>query len=219
MSTPACTASIQNKGPPLSKSFASAFTRRIAPGGQKRSREQSSKGHESKGSSGSFRRRGPLRYLGAIVHPVVGARGELEEFVATVVDVTERKHAEKEQLAQLWFLESMDVIDRAIQGTSDLEQMMGNVLDAVLKIFRCDRAWLLYPCDPDAASLRMAAERTRPEYAGALDAGTDIPNEPEAADVARSLLAADGPVRFDPESDCALPSGLAERFDIKSIIA
>jgi PAS domain S-box-containing protein len=162
---------------------------------------------------------GPLRYLGAIMHPVVSARGELEEFVATVVDVTERKHAEKEQLAQLWFLESMDVIDRAIQGTSDLEQMMGNVLDAVLKIFRCDRAWLLYPCDPDAGSLRMAAERTRPEYVGALDAGTDIPNEPEAADVARSLLAADGPVRFDPESDCALPSGLAERFDIKSIIA
>jgi PAS domain S-box-containing protein len=162
---------------------------------------------------------GPLRYLGAIMHPVVSARGELEEFVATVVDVTERKHAEKEQLAQLWFLESMDVIDRAIQGTSDLEQMMGNVLDAVLKIFRCDRAWLLDPCDPDAGSLRMAAERTRPEYVGALDAGTDIPNEPEAADVARSLLAADGPVRFDPESDCALPSGLAERFDIKSIIA
>jgi PAS domain S-box-containing protein len=162
---------------------------------------------------------GPLRYLGAIVHPVVSARGELEEFVATVVDVTERKHAEKEQLAQLWFLESMDAIDRAIQGTSDLEQMMGNVLDAVLKVFGCDRAWLLYPCDPDADSLRMAAERTRPEYAGALGAGPDIPNEPEVAGVSLSLLAADGPVRFDPESDGALPSGLAERFDIKSIIA
>src|ERR1700761_2107603 len=132
---------------------------------------------------------GPLRYLGAIVHPVVGARGEPEEFVATVVDVTERKRAEKDQLAQLWFLESMDVIDRAIQGTSGLEQMMGNVLDAVLKIFRCDRAWLLYPCDPDADSLRVPAERTRPEYIGALGTDADIPNEPEVADVARSLLA------------------------------
>jgi PAS domain S-box-containing protein len=162
---------------------------------------------------------GPLRYLGAIVHPVVSARGELEEFVATVVDVTERKHAEKEQLAQLWFLESMDVIDRAIQGTSDLEQMMGNVLDAALKIFSCDRAWLLYPCDPDAGSLRVPAERTRPEYVGALGADADIPNEPEVAGVSRSLLASDGPVRFDPESDRAIPSGLAERFDIKSVMA
>jgi signal transduction histidine kinase/PAS domain-containing protein len=162
---------------------------------------------------------GPLRYLGAIVHPIFNPRGELEEFVATVADVTERKHAEKEHRAQLWFLESMDVIDRAIQGTSDLEQMMGDVLDAVLKIFSCDRAWLLYPCDPEAGSLRVTAERTRPEYTGALGAGADIPNVPEVADVSRSLLASDGPVRFDPESDCALPPELAERFDIRSIIA
>ncbi len=139
--------------------------------------------------------------------------------MATVVDVTERRRAKEEHRAQLWFLESMDAIDRAIQGTSDLEQMMCDVLDAVLEIFRCDRAWLLYPCDPEADSLRMTAERTRPEYIGALGADVDIPNDPEVASVSRSLLASDGPVRFDPESDCALPSELAERFDIKSIIA
>jgi GAF domain len=52
-----------------------------------------------------------------------------------------------------------------------------------------------------------------------LGVGADIPNGPEVADIARSLLASDGPVRFDPESDRALPSELAERFDIKSIIA
>jgi signal transduction histidine kinase len=120
---------------------------------------------------------------------------------------------------QLWFLESMDVIDRAIQRAGDLEQMMGDVLDALLVIFRCDRAWLLYPCDPEADFLRVLAERTRPEYAGALDAGVEIQNEREVADVARSLLAADGPVRFDPKSDCAIPAKLAERFGIKSIIA
>ena len=162
---------------------------------------------------------GPLKHLRAIVHPVFTASGELEELMATVVDVTERRRAKEEHQAQLWFLESMDVIDRAIQGTSDLEQMMGDVLDAVLVIFRCDRAWLLYPCDPEADSLRVSAERTRPEYIGALGAGVDIPNEPEVAGVSRRLLASDGPVRFDPESDCALPPELAERFGIKSIIA
>jgi signal transduction histidine kinase/PAS domain-containing protein len=162
---------------------------------------------------------GPLKHLHAIAHPVFTASGELEELMATVVDVTERRRAAREHRAQLWFLESMDAIDRAIQGTSDLEQMMGDVLDAVLEIFRCDRAWLLYPCDPETDSFRVPAERTRPEYAGALGAGADIPNEPEVASVSRSLLASDGPVRFDPESDCALPPELAERFDIKSIIA
>ena len=162
---------------------------------------------------------GPLRHLQAIVHPVFTASGELDEFVGTVVDVTERKRAEEEHRAQLWFLESMDSIDRAIQGTSDLEQMMRDVLDVVLVTFRCDRAWLVYPCDPDVDSHRVRMERTRPEYIGAFDAGVEIPNEPEVADVSRSVLASNVPVRFDPESECALPAQLAERFSIKSMIA
>jgi PAS domain S-box-containing protein len=163
---------------------------------------------------------GPVRYLGAIVHPVFTAHGELDEFVATVADVTERKRAEKEQRAQLWFLESMDAIDRAIQGTSDLEQMMGDVLDAVLLTFRCDRAWLVYPCDPEADSHRVRMERTRPGYIGAFRLGADIPNEPVTTSIFRAVLASPGPVRFDPESDRALPSSRsAERFSIKSMIA
>ena len=162
---------------------------------------------------------GPLKHLRAIVHPVFTTRGELEEFVGTVVDVTERKRAEEEHRAQLWFLESMDVIDRAIQGTSDLEQMMGDALDVVLVTFRCDRAWLVYPCDPEADFHRVRMERTRPEYVGAFGLGVDIPNEPGVASIFRSVLASSGPVRFDPESDGALPSPSAERFSIKSMIA
>ena len=161
----------------------------------------------------------PSRCLGAIVHPVLNTRGEPEEFVATVVDVTERKRAEQEHRAQLWFLESMDAIDRAIQGTSDLEQTMSDVLDVVLVTFGCDRAWLIYPCDPEADSSRVRMERTRPEYTGAFRLGVDMPNEPGTASIFRTVLASNGPVRFDPESDCALPSPTAERFGIKSTIA
>ena len=162
---------------------------------------------------------GPLKHLRAIVHPVFTARGELKEFVGTVVDVTERRRAEEEHRAQLWFLESMDAIDRAIQGTSDLEQMMGDVLDVVLVTFRCDRAWLVHPCDPVVDAHRVRMERTRPEYIGAFSLGVDIPNEPGVASVFRSVLASSGPVRFDPESDRALPSPSAEHFSIKSMIA
>ena len=199
------------------------FRQRVHPEDRARWTEALKRGiSEAASVEGEFRVVPPgglLKHLRAIAHPVFTASGELEELMATVVDVTERRRAKEEHQAQLWFLESMDAIDRAIQGTSDLEQMMGDVLDVVLVIFRCDRAWLLYPCDPEADSLRVPAERTRPEYIGASGADADIPNEPEVADVSRSLLASDGPVRFDPESDCALPSELTERFDIKSIIA
>jgi hypothetical protein len=84
------------------------------------------------------------------------------EFVGTVMDMTERQRAEEERQAHLWFLESMDQVNRAIQGTNDLEQMMSEVLDAVLSIFNCDRAWLVYPCDPEASSYAVQMQRTRP---------------------------------------------------------
>ncbi|HEY0573457.1 MAG TPA: PAS domain-containing protein, partial [Pseudonocardia sp.] len=162
---------------------------------------------------------GPLRHLRAIVQPVFTASGELDEFVGTAVDVTERKRAEEEQRAQLWSLESLDRVDRAIQQTSDLEEMLSGVLDVVLVTFGCDRAWLVYPCDPDVDFHRVRMERTRPQYVGASGAGVDIPNDPGVASVFRSVLATSGPVRFDPESDRALPGPTAERFDIKSMIA
>jgi signal transduction histidine kinase len=130
-----------------------------------------------------------------------------------------------EYRAQMWFLESLDRIDRAIQGTSDLDLMMGDVLDVVLAIFSCDRAWLIYPCDPDAFQPgdpgfhRVRVERTRPEYAGARAGGASIPNDLEVASVSRIALESNGPVRFDHESDHALPAQLGELFSVKSMIA
>lgn len=162
---------------------------------------------------------GPPRHLRAIVHPVLTAQGGLAEFVGTVVDVTERRRAEDEHRAQLWFLESLDAVDRVIQGTSDLEQMMGDVLDVMLATFRCDRAWLVYPCDPAVDSHQVRIERTRPEYVGASGAGTGAPDEPEVARLSQVVLGSSGPVRFDPESERPLPPRLAEPFGIKSMIA
>lgn len=52
----------------------------------------------------------------------------------------------EERQGHLWFLESLDEVNRAIQGTNDLDQMMRDVLDAVLHIFDCDRANLAIPC-------------------------------------------------------------------------
>jgi signal transduction histidine kinase len=131
-----------------------------------------------------------------------------------------------EHHAQMWFLENLDRIDRTIQGASDLYHMMGAVLDVVLATFRCDRAWLIYPCDPETFNPgapdvlhRVRTERTQPEYSGASATGAGISNDPKIADVSRVALASSGPVRFDPESDHALPAELAERFGIQSMIA
>src|SRR5918996_2609362 len=67
-------------------------------------------------------------------------QGRPSAILETNNDVTERKRAEEERQAHLWFLGSMDRVTRAILGADDLEQMMSDVLDAVLSIFNCDRA-------------------------------------------------------------------------------
>ena len=69
----------------------------------------------------------------------------------------------------------MDQVHRAIQGTNDLEQMMSDVLDAVLTVLQGDRAWLVYPCDPDARWHGVKMQRTRPEFPGLFRVGLDLP--------------------------------------------
>jgi PAS domain S-box-containing protein len=118
----------------------------------------------------------------------------------------------------LQFLESLDKVNRAIQGTSDLQQMMRDVLDAVMSIFDCDRIFLLYPCDPEAFSWSSPMERTKVEYPGVHALGLEMPMDAEVAETFRVLLDSDGPVDFGPESEHPLPARVAERFQIKSFV-
>jgi PAS domain S-box-containing protein len=136
-----------------------------------------------------------------------------------MVDVTARKHAEEERQAHLWFFESMDRINRAIQGTNDLEQMMSDVLDEVLSIFDCDRAWLVYPCDPEAPSWGVPMEHTRPQFPGVFAHGREVPMAADVAEVFKAVRASSGPVRFGPGSEHPLPAEAAQRFGIRSQIA
>ena len=161
---------------------------------------------------------GRVRDLYLVGHPAFSPSGDLTEFVGTLIDVTERKQAEEQRQSHVWFLESMDKVNRAIQGTNDLEQMTRDVLDAVLSIFGCDRAWLVYPCDPDAPSCRAVMERTRPEYPGVFALGIDLPMDTEVVDVFKAAIASSGAVQFGPEAECPVPADLAEHFSIRSFI-
>jgi PAS domain S-box-containing protein len=136
-----------------------------------------------------------------------------------IVDITERKRAEEDRRAHLSFFESMDRINRAIQGTNDLEQMMSSVLDEVLSIFHCDRAWLIYPCDPEATSYGVPMEQTRPEFPGAFSLGHDVPMDPGTAEMFEAMRASSGPLQFGPGSEHRMPEEVAKRFSVKSQIS
>ena len=123
-----------------------------------------------------------------------------------------------ERQGHVWLLESIDRIDRVMQTTNDLEQMMSDVLDAALSFFDCDRAWLMHPCDPEAVSHEVKMQRTRPEFPSLLGVGDEVPIDPETADMFRTVRASSGPVQFGPHSAHPLSSELAQRRDVLSRI-
>lgn len=127
-----------------------------------------------------------------------------------------RKRAEEDRAAHLRFLESLDSVNVAIQGSTDLETMMGKVLETMIGVFDCDRAWLLYPCDPEAASFRVPMEVTKPEYPGAKVLNVDVPMSPEQAGNMREALESAGPVTYTAGTD--RPISTAKRFGVQSQI-
>jgi len=146
-------------------------------------------------------------------NPVRDEQGRITRWYFSATDIEDRKRAEEERRARVWFLESMDRVNRAIGGTNDLEQMTGDVINAMLSIFASDRAFLYYPCDPDAPSFEVFMERTRPEYPGARGV---IPMTPETARGFQIVRASSSVVTFGPGCDYPLIGDFAQRFGHQS---
>jgi PAS domain S-box-containing protein len=96
----------------------------------------------------------------------------------------------------LHYYKNLDLVNRAIQGKDDLEQMMCGVLDAVIAIFDCDRAFLLYPSDPGTASWSLSIQRTRPESRALRDSAVMMPKDEGVAALLQLLLENPGPLTF-----------------------
>jgi len=148
-------------------------------------------------------------------NPLRDDQGLIARWYLSATDIEDRKRAEHERQAQVWFLESMDRINRAMQGTNDLEQVAGDVIQAMLAIFDSERAFLYYPCDPNAPSFEVVMARTRPEYA--VERGV-IPMTPDTARGFQTVLASSGVVTFGPGCDHPLVGDFAKRFGHKSSI-
>jgi PAS domain S-box-containing protein len=150
--------------------------------------------------------------------PEKDAAGNVVGVLGTSHDITERRRMEQERAATLQFFECLDRVNRAIQSSSDPEQMMSEVLDVVLSVFDCDRVFLLYPCEPQEPTWRIPMESTRPEYPGLLARGRSFPADPRLAEHLRMLLAADGPVQFGSGAEFQLPDSIVDEFAVENSI-
>ena len=162
---------------------------------------------------------GGKRHVSVSGFPVFDADGCFVGYRGVGRDITERKRAEEQHRAHVWFLESMDRINRAMQRGNDLEPMLSEVLTAALQIFACDRAWLVHPCDPTAPSWRVVMEQTRPEFPGALALQAPLPVTAEVAAVFAAARAAPGVVLSGTGHPFQMTGPAAQRFAIRSQIA
>lgn len=155
-----------------------------------------------------------------VVHmPERDKSGATISIVSLLHDVTELKKAEQERLSHLRFVECLDVVNRAMQGTSDIEQMMANVLDTIVGIFGCDRAWLTFPCDPDAPAWKTSMVRAGPDYPWDPSMRMERPIKASVAEVFRTLRNAQGPVQFHPFATNHVPKDAEEEFRLQSFLA
>jgi PAS domain S-box-containing protein len=162
---------------------------------------------------------GGTRYVSVSGIPAFDEIGRFVGYRGVGRHITERKRAEAEHQSYLRFLESMDRINRTMQGTQDLQQMLSDVLLVTLDIFACDRAWLIYPCDPDAPFWHAVMEHTRPQFPGAFALEAELPVDRDVAAAFAAARAAPGAVLFGPDYDLKIPALAADRFAVRSQMA
>ena len=115
-------------------------------------------------------------------------------------------------------LESLAALGKAINEAQNMALMMDNAMKVTLGVFKCDRAWLLYPCDPKAPGWRVPIEVTTPEYLGARILNTDIPMNPAISEIMRDTLSATGPLALGTAYEHKVPAMIAEQFSVQSQI-
>ena len=116
-------------------------------------------------------------------------------------------------------IQLLDILDRITQlslASENMEDVMRGALDLMLEIFRADRAWFLYPCDPQAPFWNVPLERTRPEWPGLFAQGVDMPMDVGLSETFEELLGADSVIQYGPDADYPVPPLVAERFSVKS---
>ena len=148
----------------------------------------------------TFASDGHREILETIKTPIVQGNGEITGLLGIARDITAHKEAEKERQEHIDFFRNLDRINQTIQKSTDLENVLNNILDDMLSIFHCHRAYFVYPCDPDSPILRVPFSRHTPDVPGSDHTRLETPMSPFVTAAYRKMLDT-GKIyeRYEPE--------------------
>ncbi|HZR46708.1 MAG TPA: PAS domain S-box protein, partial [Candidatus Manganitrophaceae bacterium] len=127
-----------------------------------------------------------------------------------------RSRLEETRRETLTYMEAMQQVSEIIEQTTDLEVMITRVIERIRQIFKSDRAWLFYPCDPDAPTWRVPVESTVPEYPGAFARNVELPFDPVVREVCLNSLEQAEPVVYGPDRPIPGNPSWQKDFSIQS---
>jgi len=166
-----------------------------------------------------LRKDGTVVDVALTISPVHDDAGAVVELSVIGHDISERRRAEAVRTEHLRLVEGMDRLNQAIHGSSDVDQVLGDVLDATVELLGCDRAVLLHPCDPEVPEYTPVLERTRSPEIPVLADGHPIPRSESTARLFRLTLDDERPIAFGVGSEEPLPDDVVERIGIRSMLA
>jgi len=138
----------------------------------------------------------------------------LAEILARALQHIEAERALRENA---WFLENLDRISSILMQRENDPRLLENLISTIREIFAADRAFLLYPCNPNASSFRVPVESVAPGYPGAFAANEDVLIDAAASKVLQTVVASNQPIVYhfatEPE-----PPEIAVRYGIQSEI-
>lgn len=127
----------------------------------------------------------------------------------------------QEQLPRSRIIDSEELLTFVTQ--QGLEKNQREALEAVfrkmLEFFNCDRAYCMYPCDPETSYWGVPVEATRYAWPGVNKAEIDMPTAESDKANFQLHLNANGPVTYGKNADYPIPDYLTEVFGIKSQIS
>ncbi len=143
----------------------------------------------------------------------------LEATADVIAGMLNRKKAEAALADSVKFLEGLDKVSDILQRTGANDDMVAlnrEMLQVLLNIFGSDRAWLLYPCDPEAKTCIVPMEVTRPEFKGAFEIGAEMEVTPEYAAVFNLALSAMEPFGVNEQEIMQAMPEMATAYSIKA---
>lgn len=142
-----------------------------------------------------------------ILCPEFNSDQEVISVITFARDITEKKQIELQTAC-------FDRINKIIINANDIRQMLNEILDTMIDVFDCDRAWILFPCNPDALFYELLFMRTKPEWFLAPNYRVEI--TPETRRPMAEVLASEDPLVYDPATQRSIRTYIRETYHVNS---